>query len=94
MFERPDRAVANQQWINLHKDAGVENLVAVGSNHAQFFLLLIHGIERVSFFPLELRLSGYYRKFYAVSSTDLEGGILIVLVGMNWPRTLKFLRRK
>lgn len=69
--EHLDRTVANQRWINYTKSNGLK-FIKVEPDHGQVLLQLIHGTRQVNFLPLDMKLSGYYRKVYEVSPTNLK----------------------
>lgn len=52
VFERLDNAVANPQWLNVYRDARVENLSFIGFDHGPIILSLDHWNKTSKYPPL------------------------------------------
>lgn len=56
IFERLNRTVANPPWINFYKDARVENLPLVGSDHGPILLSMSKSLESNRFPPFRFEV--------------------------------------
>lgn len=94
IFKGLDRAVSNQQWVNLYIDARMKNFLIVVSNHSLMFLRIDSRKREGMYPPYRFEAKWLLQDSYMEQVQQLGETIVKAHFLFHWKRKLKFSKRK